>query len=82
MILNVNSLRAVRTVHGLSQRKLAALIGVDGSLINKIELGQRRLTPKIEKRIIKALGIDERRLLEIQRVYNECTERSKYNAMV
>ncbi|MDM5229349.1 helix-turn-helix domain-containing protein [Cytobacillus sp. NJ13] len=41
----------VRHILGMSQRELASVVGCSQPLINKIEIGQRRLTSKVNERI-------------------------------
>jgi transcriptional regulator with XRE-family HTH domain len=47
--------RRRRRERELSQAALAALLGVDGSLISRIERGQRRLHPELALRMLKVL---------------------------
>lgn len=57
------ALRRARETAGLSQKALAARIGMTGSYISQLESGARRPPrPKVVARICKALGIPERRL--------------------
>lgn len=65
MRLKGDTLRIVRLVHGCTQERLAALVGVHRSYIGKIETGQRALSLDLDRKIRQALKIDDVRLAEI-----------------
>ena len=58
------ALAQVRRDAGVSQRQLAARLGVDQAYISKYESGRRRLDVIEFLRITAALGADYRRVLE------------------
>jgi len=58
MSLDGQTLRIIRTWHGMSQRKLAERVGVSHGLISYIEKGERSLTPDVEEKICRALNLD------------------------
>ena len=51
-------LKRTRTKHRVSQRQLAAAIGVHHTYISKIESGTERPSPQMLRAIAKALGCD------------------------
>lgn len=51
------NLKALRTSHGLSQATLARRASVSVSLLSKIEVGDRTLTPAVATAVGKALGV-------------------------
>lgn len=58
-----NVLKTNRERVGLSQRKLAALVGCDNSKIVKLEKGTQTMTPEWAKRLAGPLGIEPHELL-------------------
>jgi len=56
--MNTQTLRKLRRAAGLSQAKLAALIGVTQATISYIETGARRLTEPTADRLAQALGLE------------------------
>lgn len=58
------NIRDARRRAGLSQARLAELVGVDQSGISRIERGQRPVTVDMLKAIAAALGIRAARLLD------------------
>lgn len=69
MRLTAETLYIVRKVCGCTQARLAGLIGVTESYVNKIERGKCRMTDDIERRIKRALDLDEDRLSEVLSIY-------------
>jgi transcriptional regulator with XRE-family HTH domain len=58
-------IRRLRKEKGISQRELAAAVGVKGAYIAQLETGARK-NPSLDvlKRLAKALGVPVGRLLE------------------
>lgn len=52
------SLRQARKEAGLNQAALAETVGIDRTLLCRIELGERTPTPDVARRIAAALGVD------------------------
>lgn len=52
-------LRAVRLALAVSQAELARRIGVDPSLVCRVELGQSRPYPRFRRAAAEALGVAE-----------------------
>lgn len=57
-----NGVRERRLELGLSQTKLACLIGMAGSTLSSIELGKLQPWPKARKDLARTLGISEAEL--------------------
>ena len=57
-----NRIRERRTELGLSQTKLACLIGMAESNLSNLELGKWKPWPKARKDLAKALGVTEEEL--------------------
>lgn len=57
-----NLVRERRQQLGLSQTKLACMIGVAESTLSDLELGKRQAWPKIRKSLSRALGANEKEL--------------------
>lgn len=53
-----------REAEGLSQRKLALMIGMDNTYLGRIETGQCNLSIDTMSRIASALGVEIRDLLK------------------
>lgn len=51
-------LKNLRLSKGLTQNKIAKMVGVDVTTINKIELGKRRPSPETAKAIAAVLEFD------------------------
>lgn len=56
-------LRELRMRSGLSISSLAAAVGVDRSWINKLEVGERDVSPELFDQITRHLGVRDRRVL-------------------
>jgi transcriptional regulator with XRE-family HTH domain len=54
----VNVIEKRRTELGISQRKLAEMIGVERYSVSKWERGHRRPAPEVLSRLYLALGLD------------------------
>jgi transcriptional regulator with XRE-family HTH domain len=54
-----NLVRERRQQLGLSQTRLACMLGVAGSTLSDLELGKRQAWPKIRKALSRALGLAE-----------------------
>lgn len=54
-----NSIRERRQQLGLSQTKLACMLGIAGSTLSDLELGKREAWPKIRRALSRALGASE-----------------------
>lgn len=65
MRLNADILRVIRRLNGCTQERLAAMAGVTKSYVNKIERGERPLTPQFERRVRRALGLTDERIAEV-----------------
>jgi len=57
-----NLIRERRQQLGLSQTKLACMLGVAESTLSDLELGKRQAWPKIRKALSRALGVTEAEL--------------------
>jgi transcriptional regulator with XRE-family HTH domain len=57
-----NNVRAKRVELGLSQTKLACLIGMAGATLSNIELGKWKPWPKARRELANALGMTENEL--------------------
>jgi len=57
-----NLVRERRQQLGLSQTKLACMLGVAESTLSDLELGKRQGWPKIRKALSRALGVAEKEL--------------------
>ncbi|MBT2714720.1 helix-turn-helix domain-containing protein [Bacillus sp. ISL-57] len=64
--MNVELMRFIRKTHDLSIREFAKKIDVSFSLVSRIEGGDRRLTKRVEQRIISAFELTEEKLLTIR----------------
>lgn len=54
-----NRIRQQRERRGMSQSKLACMIGMAGSTLSNLELGKWKPYPKARRDIAKALGVTE-----------------------
>jgi len=59
MFPNLEEIRRIRLKLGLTQRKLASLVGVSASLINQIESGRSKPSYETAKRIFEVLSMLE-----------------------
>lgn len=57
-----NQIRERRQQLGLSQTKLACMLGVAGSTLSDMELGKRQAWTKIRRALSRALAISEKEL--------------------
>lgn len=57
-------LRRIRLNRELTQQEVANMSGINVTMYNKIELGNRNPSPKIAKSIAKVLGFDWTRFFE------------------
>jgi putative transcriptional regulator len=57
-------LRNKRLEKQLTQAQLAKMVGADATMISKIEVGERRPSVELAKRIAEALGFDWTRFYE------------------
>ncbi|HHX50559.1 MAG TPA: helix-turn-helix transcriptional regulator [Clostridia bacterium] len=57
-------LRNRRIEENLTQSEVAELAGVDVTMINKVELGERRPSVEVAKKIATVLGFDWTRFYE------------------
>ena len=57
-------LRGIRTREGIGQKELSEMTSIPVSNISKYESGARPITETIAKKLSKALGIKESKLLE------------------
>jgi transcriptional regulator with XRE-family HTH domain len=64
-MLENKDVRLVRTLMGLQQHELAKRVGVSASLISAIELGKRRLTNELGKRILNTLNLSDEDIYSI-----------------
>ena len=55
----MNNLRTKRQSLGLSQTKLAIMVGVSNSVLSEIELDKRAPWPRLRKALAQALGCRE-----------------------
>lgn len=62
-----NKLRQLRKEKNLSQKQLAALIGVQNSIISFYELGDRVPSPEVVKKLAVALHVSADYLLGIEK---------------
>ena len=61
-----NLIRERREQLGLSQTRLACLVGMAGSTLSNLELGKWKTWPKARHDLSKALGISESELFPTQ----------------
>ena len=59
-----NWLRNKRLEKQLTQAQLAEMVGADATMISKIEVGERRPSVELAKKIAEALGFDWTRFYE------------------
>ena len=59
-----NWLRNKRLEKQLTQAQLAEIVGADATMISKIEVGERRPSVELAKKIAAALGFDWTRFYE------------------
>ena len=59
-----NWLRNKRLEKQLTQAQLAKMVGADATMISKIEVGDRRPSVELAKKIAEALGFDWTRFYE------------------
>ena len=59
-----NWLRNKRLDKQLTQAQLAEMVGADATMISKIEVGERRPSVELAKKIAEALGFDWTRFYE------------------
>ena len=59
-----NKIRERRQELGLSQTRLACLVGMAGSTLSNLELGKQKPWPKARHDLAKALGITEQKLFQ------------------
>jgi transcriptional regulator with XRE-family HTH domain len=64
-------MRFIRKTNDLSVREFATKIGVSHSLISRIEGGDRRITNKIQNRIVATFGLTEEKVISIRLLINE-----------
>jgi XRE family transcriptional regulator, regulator of sulfur utilization len=57
MHLNRDALRAIRERSGLSKAALARQVGVDRTLISRLESGERPATPDVMKKLADGLHV-------------------------
>lgn len=57
-----NLVRERRQQLGLSQTKLACMLGVAESTLSDLELGKRQAWPKIRRALFRALGVTDKEL--------------------
>jgi len=57
-------LKNIRTEKNLTQSEIAKMAGVDVTMISKIELGERRPSVEVAKKIAAVLGFDWTRFFE------------------
>lgn len=67
-MLNVGNLATVRTLHGLSQRQLADLIGVSQPYIAQAESGSRSLSDSLRAKVTAALDLKPDKMAQIAAV--------------
>jgi len=60
--MQINKLRETRMELGLSQVRLAQLVGLSNGMISDFELGKRQVWPKARKALAEALRIPETEL--------------------
>lgn len=72
-MLNINrdDFIKIRKVHGMNQSQMARIIGVQQSMITKIEKGYSPLTERNAKRLIKYFSLTQDRLSLIRGIYSE-----------
>jgi transcriptional regulator with XRE-family HTH domain len=58
MALPGPALRQLRKSKGLSQMQLAAISGVDQTMVSMLEMDKSKGSPSIWQRIFRALGLD------------------------
>jgi transcriptional regulator with XRE-family HTH domain len=66
-----DTIKILRTAEKLSTRDFARKINVHYSLISRMEGGDRRVTEKIQKRIVVAFGLTDEKLYAIKLLINQ-----------
>lgn len=61
-----NNLEKIRLEKGLSQQKLAELVGTSGPQVNRLEKGERRLTVDWLMRFAEALDVSPSEIIGVQ----------------
>jgi transcriptional regulator with XRE-family HTH domain len=56
-VASVETLRSARSARGLTQAQAAARLRVSQSYVAMLEAGQRRLTPELARRAVRAFGL-------------------------
>ncbi|PJW21985.1 helix-turn-helix domain-containing protein [Geobacillus thermoleovorans] len=64
-------IRFIRQTRGLTLREFAATVGCSYSYISLIESGDRRVTPRLERKIRQAFDLSDEKLIAIRAVMNE-----------
>ncbi|SKA88699.1 helix-turn-helix domain-containing protein [Sporosarcina newyorkensis] len=67
-MLNADNLATVRTFHGLTQRKLAALLDVSQPYIAQVEAGARPLTDSLRNKIAATLDLTADKMAQIMAI--------------
>lgn len=67
---------------GISQYRLARVIGVPPRRINEIVHGKRRITPETAVRMSRALGLSERYWLNLQAEYDVAVELDRNRELI
>lgn len=57
--MNAEQLRTIRNTLGMTRRQFADRVGLSAILIEKIERGEWKVTPRSKRKILAALNIDE-----------------------
>jgi transcriptional regulator with XRE-family HTH domain len=58
----INTIRQRRQELGLSQTRLACMLGIAESTLSDVELGKRQPWPKVRKALARTLNVPERQL--------------------
>jgi transcriptional regulator with XRE-family HTH domain len=62
------TLKAIRTIHGFSQKEFAAIIGLAFENLCRIEKGTYKISAKTERSVHEKLNVDEELLQMIDRI--------------
>lgn len=69
--MNPELVKFLRASNNLSVRMFAKKVQVSYSLISRIEGGDRRLTPQVERKIKSAFALTDEKMLAIKMLINQ-----------
>lgn len=66
-MLSKEIIKFIRLRDDLSRGEFAQKVGISRPLVSAIELGERRITPQTKNKIYRAFGLDDQKVVEIDR---------------